>query len=123
MPLRSPRPCLKPGCGRLVPAVAGRASYCEAHRPKDERIGSYAQRSGVDRQSWDDARKDFLRRNPLCRAHLNRLPRMFVRAVVVDHITPHRGDMDLFWDESNWQPLCHPCHARKTVKEDGGFGR
>jgi len=35
-------------------------------------------------------------------------------AQVVDHIVPHRGDMRLFWDESNWQSLCKPCHDRKT---------
>jgi len=35
-------------------------------------------------------------------------------ATVVDHILPHRGDEDLFWDESNWQPLCKRCHDRKT---------
>lgn len=31
--------------------------------------------------------------------------------------------MRLFWDPSNWQPLCAGCHSTKTAKEDGGFGR
>ena len=35
-------------------------------------------------------------------------------ATVVDHIIPHRGDMKLFWDESNWQPLCKEHHDQKT---------
>ncbi|MCP4539869.1 MAG: HNH endonuclease [Chloroflexi bacterium] len=43
-------------------------------------------------------------------------------ATVVDHIVPHKGDKELFWDMSNWQGLCAPCHNRKTGKEDGGFG-
>jgi 5-methylcytosine-specific restriction protein A len=30
--------------------------------------------------------------------------------------------MVLFWDRSNWQGLCHPCHSAKTATEDGGFG-
>ena len=31
--------------------------------------------------------------------------------LIVDHIVPHRGDSDLFWDQSNWQTLCRlPCH-------------
>jgi 5-methylcytosine-specific restriction protein A len=30
--------------------------------------------------------------------------------------------MALFWDQSNWQPLCHTCHSKKTAREDGGFG-
>lgn len=44
-------------------------------------------------------------------------------ATDVDHIVPHKGNKRLFWDRSNWQPLCHECHSRKTVLEDGGFGR
>ena len=43
-------------------------------------------------------------------------------ATVVDHIIPHKGDMDIFWDEDNWQPLCKRCHDQKTATENGGFG-
>ncbi|WP_309242099.1 HNH endonuclease [Paenibacillus sp. S150] len=35
---------------------------------------------------------------------------------------PHKGDMELFWNEANWQPLCASCHGIKTAKEDGGYG-
>jgi 5-methylcytosine-specific restriction protein A len=41
---------------------------------------------------------------------------------VVDHIIPHKGDKDLFWDSNNWQPLCKTCHDEKTAREDGAFG-
>lgn len=41
-----------------------------------------------------------------------------VPATVVDHIKPHRGDPDLFWDEKNWQPLCKSCHDHKTMTKD-----
>ena len=44
-----------------------------------------------------------------CRKH-NRLR----RSTQTDHIIPHNGDEQLFWTESNWQPLCDRCHARKT---------
>lgn len=37
-------------------------------------------------------------------------------AAVVDHITPHRGDETLFYDEANLQVLCKACH-------DGGKQR
>lgn len=37
---------------------------------------------------------------------------------VVDHIVPHRGDQKLFWDRSNWQPLCEHHHNVKTMTED-----
>lgn len=39
-------------------------------------------------------------------------------ATVVDHIVPHRGDQKLFWDRSNWQPLCEHHHNVKTMTED-----
>jgi len=35
----------------------------------------------------------------------------------VDHIKPHRGNYDLFWDVKNWQNLCAHHHAVKTSKE------
>ncbi|MGX4293979.1 HNH endonuclease signature motif containing protein [Bacillus sp. JK62] len=31
---------------------------------------------------------------------------------VVDHIVPHKGGMNLFWDSSKWLPLCASCHGR-----------
>ena len=36
----------------------------------------------------------------------------------VDHIKPHRGDLKLFWDRSNWQALCHRHHSMKTRAHD-----
>lgn len=34
------------------------------------------------------------------------------RAMVADHIIPHRGDPKLFFDRRNLQALCaHPCHS------------
>ena len=44
--------------------------------------------------------------------------RKYVRATVVDHIIPHRGDQKLFWDQNNWQALCKSCHDKKTLTED-----
>lgn len=45
-------------------------------------------------------------------------------ADVVDHITPHKGDMDLFWDPDNWQGLCIPCHnITKQIMERGNLKR
>lgn len=31
-------------------------------------------------------------------------------ATLVDHVKPHKGNMVLFWDRTNWQPLCDHCH-------------
>ena len=70
---------------------------------------------------WRKARASFLRMHPLC--VMCQAEGLTVAATVVDHINPHRGDQRLFWDSSNWQPLCKPCHDKKTATEDGGFGR
>ena len=38
--------------------------------------------------------------------------------LVADHITPHRGDADLFWAEANLQCLCKACHDRVKQREE-----
>jgi 5-methylcytosine-specific restriction protein A len=38
--------------------------------------------------------------------------------LVCDHIKPHRGDERLFWDDTNLQTLCKPCHDKaKQIEE------
>ena len=69
---------------------------------------------------WRTERKAFLRERPFC-TECQRLGRL-IPANVVDHIKPHRGDETLFWNQSNWQPMCATCHNAKTAREDGGFG-
>jgi len=59
--------------------------------------------------AWDKARAAYLCKHPMCAEHARRGEE--VAASVVDHITPHRGDMSLFWDSANWQALCTNCHA------------
>jgi 5-methylcytosine-specific restriction endonuclease McrA len=44
--------------------------------------------------------------------------------LVADHVTPHRGDLRLFWDRENLQCLCVPCHSRvKQVEENAARWR
>ena len=57
---------------------------------------------------WQRTRIGFLRKHPLCvscQAHDHPQP-----ADTVDHIIPHRGDKQLFWQRANWQALCEWCH-------------
>ena len=49
--------------------------------------------------------------HPLC-AECERQGRV-TPAYLTDHIIPHEGDYDLFWDQSNWQSLCSACHEMK----------
>lgn len=107
MPVSPKRPCRHPGCRALVSGSA----YCDLHRKQterqyDDRRGSSAERGYNHR--WRKARETFLRRSPLCVRCAER--DMTVAATVVDHIVPHKGDSALFWDSSNWQALCKPCH-------------
>lgn len=119
MPSAAPRPCTYPGCGHLV--VGG--SRCEQHvfkRPQDRRESSAKRGYGY---RWQQASKGFLRAHPLCQCEECQDGQLrVVPAAVVDHRIPHRGDMALFWDRSNWQAMSKACHDRKTAREDGGFG-
>ena len=125
MPSAPAHECNHPGCHVLVRGTPRcpkhpRAPWPspEAKRRIEERRGTSAERGYGAR--WQAARKAFLDANPLC-AECDRRGRT-VRATVVDHIIPHRGDEGLFWDQSNWQALCRRCHSRKTAKEDGRWG-
>lgn len=69
---------------------------------------------------WQKARATYLREHPLCRMH-EQLGRI-VPATVVDHVVPHRGDLALFWDTANWQPLCKDCHDRHKQRLERGGG-
>lgn len=69
---------------------------------------------------WRRRRAEQLRREPLCRLHLE-VRGEVVAATVADHITPHRGDPALF--EGPLQSLCTDCHnSVKQSIEKGGAG-
>jgi hypothetical protein len=66
--------------------------------------------------AWKRARAAQLREHPLCRMHMDL--GQTVEATVVDHITPHKGDMVRFLDGENLQSLCKPCHdGHKQAQE------
>ena len=64
---------------------------------------------------WRKARAEHLKREPLCRECARE--GVVMRGEEVDHVVPHRGDMSLFWDPSNWQSLCKRHHSTKTARE------
>ena len=68
---------------------------------------------------WQQARLGYLRKHPLC-VECQRRGRV-VAATVVDHKVRHGGDLKLFWDRKNWQPLCVTCHdVHKQRLENSG---
>ena len=122
MPYAPRRPCAHQGC----PKIATTRYHCEKHALEAEQTkrNNRQQRDALRGQGkhaklygapWRKARRAFLKVNPQC-------CKCGVPATTIDHIVPHNGDLNLFWDRNNWQPLCQPCHSRKTAKYDGGFG-
>ena len=67
---------------------------------------------------WQKFRLVYLKENPLCvycKDEGN-----IVAAEVVDHINPHKGDVNLFWNKNNLQALCKVHHDRtKQIMERG----
>jgi 5-methylcytosine-specific restriction enzyme A len=69
---------------------------------------------------WQRASKAFLVEHPLCMCgECDNGKRRIRPATVVDHIRPHRGNFELFWNASNWQALAKVCHDKKTARESG----
>lgn len=66
--------------------------------------------------AWVRAARAFKASHPFC-VNAHRLLGCTLVTELVDHIVPHRGDTQLFWDMANWQPMCRHCHAIKTAAE------
>lgn len=68
---------------------------------------------------WKSLRAHQLVIEPLCRMckQVSRL----TPATIADHITPHKGNVNLFFDRRNLQSLCKTCHdAGKSRQEHRG---
>lgn len=115
MPNKPMNPCRIPGCPNLT---NHRRGYCDEHLTQKYREED-ANRKSPGRElydwRWHKASRMYLHRHSLCAECLEE--GITTVATVVDHIIPHHGDPELFWDESNWQPLCKMHHDRKTAKE------
>lgn len=114
MTIKPLKPCKHAGCR----AYAEKEGYCLKHYK--ERFSYYFQDKRISpsklgyNRKWDHARKEFLKLHPLC--VICGRP-----ATEVDHIIPHKGSAALFWQSGNWQALCHSCHSKKTIKENGFY--
>lgn len=90
-------------------AIAEYNGYCTRHKPKEQpyshpHSGMYASRK------WRELRKSILLDRVTCAVCGD-------EASEVDHIVPHRGDNNLFWNVDNMQVLCKSCHSKKTAQE------
>ena len=110
---------------RMAPRVTAMRPALSA--PKDE-AGRTAHRRKVNpwRAWYNTARWQRLRWSVLRRDLF--MCQMCIRAepdtskLVADHKAPHRGDEALFWDASNIQCLCKPCHDRVKQREERHHG-
>ncbi|MCE8523361.1 HNH endonuclease [Ruegeria pomeroyi] len=94
-------------CGQIVPHGERCACQIARTRARNKRHDANrpsAAKRGYNR-AWRAARDAFLMVHDRCA-----WPGCGAPATVVDHIKPHRGDMALFWERANWQPLCARCH-------------
>lgn len=117
MPRRLPHPCGMPGCPALAPSGT---RFCERHarddaKRYDRQRGTAAQRGYNAR--WRRIRALVLAEEPLCRECARQ--GKVVPARQVDHIDGNVENMV----RENLQPLCDSCHSRKTVRENGRWGK
>lgn len=71
-------------------------------------------------KQWKALRAAQLEKEPWCKYCMAK-SKLYRRADVVDHITPHKGDRYLFFDAGNLQSLCKYHHdSDKQIEEGGG---
>jgi 5-methylcytosine-specific restriction enzyme A len=91
----------------------------QAERERKARLD--AERPGTAQRGYDQAwralRARYLEANPDCETPGCRRP-----ATDVDHRQSVRDRPDLRLDWFNLRALCHPCHSRRTAR-DQGFAR
>lgn len=112
---RARKVCTAIGCPSL--ALPGRR-FCQSHDISDRREARERRPPEVSLYTaeWRRESKAFLADHPYCADGCGG------RSEVVDHIRPHKGDVVLFWDRTNWQALTKRHHDSKTAREDGGGG-
>lgn len=115
--------CAVTGCPNLVPYGRCQKHRLEARRESDARRPSGTQRGWS--KTWSAFSKDYLERHPMCECDDCALLPMWRRpaATDVDHTGGHSRTCSHAYDERHLQALSHACHARKTAREDGSFGR
>lgn len=113
MPTKPARICTfcqqRVASGMTCTCARSRSAEAERNRRYEASRLSASQRQYSTK--WRKERAAFLADHPTC-------VRCGATATVVDHVTPHRGDMKLFWRRSNWQALCTHCHSSTKQREE-----
>jgi 5-methylcytosine-specific restriction enzyme A len=103
--------CCEPGCRQLIRG----ASRCEQHARTTRSRSKQSQESqALYDWRWRQASKRYRSEHPLCVACEQE--GRTEPSTCVDHVVPHRGDLELFWNEENWSALCDQHHKSKTAR-------
>jgi 5-methylcytosine-specific restriction protein A len=120
--------CNQLGCNTLV-SMSER--YCTEHKRnvatvKHQTYDKFSRNKEhakfYNSKEWRETRKIVLERNGGLCVRCAQLD-MITNADVVDHIVPITKDHSKRLELSNLQPLCHPCHNRKTAEDEELYGR
>jgi 5-methylcytosine-specific restriction enzyme A len=115
MPIAPASPCPQVGCPerRPCPVHARAQALAKEHRRTNRDVRRWYYRVGWVHPEWG-LRAQVLADNPWCVRCQQR--GILEVATDIDHIVPHDGDWDRFWDRGNLQGLCRGCHTRKTKR-------
>jgi 5-methylcytosine-specific restriction enzyme A len=112
----------RPRLTTLKSSLATVPSRLQTMTPGSWRAGKQGSTARGYTYEWQQASKAFLHAHPLCQCpDCMEGEKRVTAATVVDHHIPHRGDMTLFWDRSNWRAMAKACHDLKTQQETAGL--
>lgn len=100
--------CAVRGCR----ARATRRGRCAAHQPLESQRHNADVRRWYRTPRWFALRRQKQLEQPLCGECLRR--GRLEPWTDLDHVRPHRGDPERFWDSENLVGLCKRCHSEKT---------
>ncbi|WP_421505513.1 HNH endonuclease [Brucella pseudogrignonensis] len=100
---------------------AGAPARQEQKRQADRWRGSASERGYNHR--WAKARLTFLARSPIC-IGCEAIGRIEA-ATIVDHVDPHHGDPEKFWNSGMWQSCCkwHHDSIKQSLERMYAVGR
>jgi 5-methylcytosine-specific restriction protein A len=111
MPSKADRFCSHPGgCPNKV-----KHGRCPVHRLRERDRPNVDIRKEYRTPRWLAYRRQKFQEQPFC-VECEKQGRyvQWFRGGVLDHIIPHRGNLDMFYDYNNLQGLCWSHHSAKT---------
>jgi 5-methylcytosine-specific restriction enzyme A len=109
------KPCTYPGCNKLVSHGRCEAHIKQADKAYDKDRENEPWRQWIHSTRYRLAISIYKSEHPLCERCLKK--GKVVPAYIVHHKKPHEGNWELFWDQSNWEGVCNPCHEEEHGSE------